>query len=377
MYYLDNAATTKVLYEISSVVNNYNEHDFFNPSSVYLPAVRVKKDIDAIRDLILDKLSASDHKVLFLSSATEANNIIFESVNLRPGDKILISSVEHPAVYNKALSLKEKGILVETIGCKNSGELDIDDLKSKLDKSVKLVSVMAVCNETGVIHDLKSISRVIKSFNKNILFAVDGVQAFGKIDLCIDDLDIDFFVLSGHKIHAPKGIGALVYRKNLHISPMLIGGGQENGLRSGTENVSGIMALGKATEIAFKNRKNNIEKVLFYKTKLIDALKLNIPGVVVNGDGVNVSPYILSVSIDNIRGEVLLHMLEKYEIYISTGSACSSKHFDNRILNAMGRSMNQVMGSIRISFNAYDELDIDFVCEKLINEIRDLQGKMN
>ena len=377
MYYLDNAATTKVLPEILSVMNQYLGEYYYNPSSVYMPSVNVKKDVEKVRDYILDVVGASNHKVIFTSSATEANNTIFNSVNLRSGDKVLISSVEHPSVYNKAITLREKGVIVEQIKCDKNGVLDLDDLKVKLDKTVKLVSVMAVCNETGVIHNLKEISKTIKSYNRNILFAVDGVQAYGKIELYLDLYNIDFFVLSAHKIHGPKGVGALIYRKDLKIVPLLIGGGQENGLRSGTENVAGIMGLYQASIIAFNNMKANYKFVCEIKDELVSILEKNVNGIIVNGGNCfDVSPYILSVSIPGIRGEVLLHMLEKDEVYISTGSACSSKYFDNRVLSAMGRSIDEIRGSVRISFNAYDVIKVEELAEIILNKINELKGKM-
>ena len=213
MYYLDNAATTKVNGNVVNIINKYNQEHYFNPSSVYLPAVNVKKDIENVRKCILEFLDASEHSVIFTSSATEANNTIFNSVKLRTGDKVLISSSEHPSVYNTAMNLKNKGVIVEIINVKEDGQIDFDDLKSKLDSKVKLVSFMYVCNETGVIHDIKKLVKIVRNFNSQILIACDGVQAYGKIDVCLDVLDVDFFVLSAHKIHGPKGVGALVYKR--------------------------------------------------------------------------------------------------------------------------------------------------------------------
>lgn len=377
MYYLDNAATTKVNDKVVEKILKYNSEHYFNPSSVYLPAVNVRKDIENVRKNILNLLSASEHSLLFTSSATEANNTIFNTINLRIGDKVLISSSEHPSVYNTAMALKNKGIIVEVIKVKTNGQIDFDDLKSKLDDKVKLVSIMFVCNETGVIHNINKVVKIVKSFNDKILIACDGVQAFGKLDICLDLLDVDFFVLSAHKIHGPKGIGALVYKKKIKINPFIIGGGQENGFRSGTENVSGIIGLGVASEIAYKNLENNYKYVFNIKKQILKYLNESNINYILNGDVDESTPYILSISVPGIRGEVLLHMLENFDIYVSTGSACSSKHFDNRILEAMGRNKEEVMGSIRLSFNAYDEYDIEYISKKIIETILDLKGKIN
>ena len=195
--------------------------------------------------------------------------------------------------------------------------------------------------------------------------------------MCLDALGVDFYVISAHKIHGPKGIGALVYKKGINIVPLLIGGGQENNLRSGTENVSGVMGLYVASQIAFNNLENNYKKVEALKNALIEKIKRVCDGVIINGENGNVSPYILSLSVAGIRGEVLLHMLEEFGIYISTGSACSSKHFDNRILESMGRNKSEVMGSVRISFNAYDDYDIDYISDKICKLIIELKRKIN
>jgi len=375
--YLDNAATTKCLPNVRDIVEKYSNDFFYNPSSVYMGAVQVRKDLENARKELLNLLGASNHKLLFLSGATEANNLIFNSLNLRAGDKILVSVGEHPSVYNRAIKERERGIVVDFINLNSDGTVDIDDLKSKLDEKVKLVSCMYVSNETGAVNDIKKICKIVKSYNSNICFACDGVQSFGKINVNLDMLGVDYFVLSAHKIHGPKGIGALVYNKQRKIVPLLYGGGQEENLRSGTENVAGIMGLHAAAKHAIDNLKNNFDRVSNlkqnFKIKIIDA---NI-GAIINADNETSSPYILSISIPNIRGEVLLHMLEGYGIYISTGSACSSKHSDNRILEAMGRNKTEVMGSIRISFNAIDKYDIDYIASKIIDTIKELKGKIN
>ena len=374
MIYLDNAATTKVLPEIVEYTSKFLADEYFNPSSVYEKAVNVRKEIETYRKSILSRLFASNHDLVFTSGATEANNLVFNSVSLRAGDKIIISAAEHPSVYNTANCYKNKGVQVEVVNLTPTGEVDVNHFKSLMDKDVKLVSIMMVSNETGVINDIKRLCAIAKGINPKVLFACDGVQAFGKIDVLLDDLDIDFFVLSAHKIHGPKGIGALVYRKDLKIVPMMIGGGQESGLRSGTENVFGIMGLYLAVNCAYRRLNINYDKVLEIKNKIIDKLINSNVDIIINGE--KTSPYILSISVPGIRGEVLLHMLEEDDILISTGSACSSRHFDNRVLEAMGRTKSEVMGSVRISFNAYDEIDSNFVADKLLEKIYLLKEKI-
>ena len=288
---------------------------------------------------------------------------------------MLISAGEHPSVFNSAMKLKNKGVVVEVIELTKEGQVDICDLESKIDEKVKLVCIMMVSNETGAINDIQNIVKIVKSKNKNALFLCDGVQGFGKLKICLDVLNVDFFVVSGHKIHAPKGIGVLITKKDININPLIVGGGQENGQRSGTENVSGIMALEKAAQIVTKNIDEKYEKVQRIKNTIIDGLKDSDANLVINGD--NTSPYILSVSIPGIRGEVLLHMLEEDGVLVATGSACSSKNSDNRVLAAMGRTKAEILGNIRLSFNAEDEYDLEFIIKAISKRIKELKGRMN
>lgn len=375
MYYLDNAATTRVSDEVFDVVKKYQCEQYYNPSSLYLNSVNVRKDIEKARQDILEILGASKYKLFFTSCATESTNTVFNSLYFKAGDKVIVSAGEHPSVYNSAMKLKNKGVIVEVVKLTKDGQVDVYDLENKVDDKVKLVCVMLVSNETGAINDIYSIARIVKAKNKNALILCDGVQGFGKIKICLDNLNVDYFVLSGHKIHAPKGIGALVVKKDAGINPLLVGGGQENGLRSGTENVSGIMGLHKAAQIANKNLDDNYKKVLNIKKEVINQLlKANL-GIVINGE--KASPYVLSISIPSIRGEVLLHMLEEDDVLVATGSACSSKNSDNRILSAMGKTKEEVLGNIRISFNAIDDYDVQYICRAIIKRITELKGRMN
>ncbi|MBQ9790662.1 MAG: cysteine desulfurase [Clostridia bacterium] len=371
MIYLDNAATTQCLDGVVDVMNNYLKHDYFNASSVYAPAVKVRRDVENARNELLDMVFASNHKLLFVSCATEANNTIFESATLRSGDKIIVSAGEHPSVFECAKQFQNNGVEVCVVDLLPSGEIDEEDFARKMDRRVKLVSVMMVSNETGAVNNIKRICKIAKKVNPRVLVATDGVQAFGKIDVCVDDLGVDFFVMSAHKIHGPKGIGALVYRKDIHISPLLWGGGQENGLRSGTENVAGIMGFFEAAKLSMKNQKSNFEKVQKIRDEFIDEFQNSGVKFSVNGNG---SPFILSLSFDGIRGEVLLHALEEHEILVSTGSACSSKHSDNRILSAMGKSQAEVLGNVRISFNAHDAYDVKNIVKIFASTIEKLKG---
>ena len=362
MIYLDNAATTKCKPSVVDVMTKYLSEEFYNPSSVYERAVSVRKDIESARQYILNAVCASNHKLLFVSGATEANNLIFSSASLRAGDKVLVSMGEHPSVFECAKHYQNKGVNVEHIKLSSDGNVDFDDFVSKMDDKVKLVLIMMVSNETGAINDIKRLCAYAKKVNNRVLFATDGVQAFGKIEVCIDDLNVDYFVCSAHKIHGPKGVGALIYASKSKIVPMMLGGGQENTLRSGTENVAGILGFAEATKQSIQFIDANLLKVTAIRNQIIEELKTRGVSFVVNGDG---SPYILSLSFEGVKGEVILHILEGKGIMISTGSACSSKNSDNRILSAMGRSAKLVEGSIRLSFNAVDDYDAKFIADEI------------
>lgn len=361
-YYLDNAATTKVFDEEFEIMKNLNSDNFYNPSASYRPAIKTKKILDEAREKISKLLGASSGTLYFTSSATEANNTVFEGVHLRAGQVVLISAAEHPSVYESAYRLEKKGVVVKEIPLKKSGVVDEVELGKLLSEKVALVSVIHVSNETGVINDIKKLCKIVKDFNPKILFHSDGVQAFGKIEVNVGSLGVDLYTTSAHKIYAPRGIASLFVKKGTVIDPLLVGGGQEKGFRSSTENVAGAAAFAFAAEKVAHELKINYEVVSGYKNKLVKLLsESRIANNFKCNSDENASPYVLSISFAGIKGEVLMNALEGYNIFVSTGSACSSKKAGNRVLSAMGNSDLEVIGSIRISFSPYLEYDLEYI----------------
>lgn len=362
IYYLDNAATTKVFAEEFDLMKKNNEENFYNPSASYSKALSSKKILNESRKQIVSALRGSMGNLFFTSSATESNNTIFQGVHLRNGDEVLISKGEHPSVYNAAHKLEKYGIVVKDIALDKSGKVDSNDLKNLLNKNVKLVSIIHVSNETGAVNDIKSLVQIVKNFDSKILFHSDGVQAFGKIKVNLQELGVDAYTISAHKIYAPRGIAGLWIKKGVVVDSLLAGGGQEEGFRSSTENVAGAEAFAFAVKKVVDDLNDNFDKVKSLKDEFLK--KLNNTSISkylkVNSFDDN-SPYIISLSFDKIKGEVLMYSLEQDGVLISTGSACSSKKSGNRILEAMGIDETDVVGSVRISFSPYFDYDLDYI----------------
>lgn len=374
MIYLDNSATTQPRKEVVDFISKYSFENFFNPSSVYQPAVKVKLDLDSARKRLLTLLNADlGDKVVFTGSATEANNLVLNGL-ARKNKKILVSLGEHPSIYETAKNLANNGYNIDFIALNKDGTINLKDLESKLSQDVNLVSIIHVSNETGAINDIRQISKLIKSKNPTCLLHCDGVQAFGKVGVNVFQDNIDLYTVSSHKIHGPKGVACLYFNKNVNLKPHILGGGQENGLRSGTENPAGILGFVMAGEIMYENFDARIKHLKEIKQHFINELEKTDLKYQINGDLTNTVNNILSVSFFGIKGEVLLHCLEKYEIYVSTGSACSSKHVGNRVLTAMGLNNEEMQGNIRFSFSEFTTIsDIDTTIRALVTEIHKLK----
>ncbi len=367
IYYLDNAATTKVFDEEFDLIKENNKDYFYNPSASYKFAIQTKKKLENAKAEILNALKAGSGKLVFTSSATEANNMVFKGVHLRKGQVVLISKGEHPSVFESAKELEKTGIIVKLIPLTSEGIVDINELKNLLTSDVALVSIIHVSNETGAVNDIAELCKVVKNFNSKIIFHSDGVQAVGKIEVNLKKLGVDLYTMSAHKIYAPRGIAALYINNNVVIDALLVGGGQENGLRSSTENLDGAIALAYATKKVISNFNQNYEIAKNCKNTLIELLKNSkVSDFLKINSNNNFSPYILSLSFDGIKGEVLMNMLDGNNILISTGSACSSKKAGNRILEAMGLKNSEIVGSVRISFSPYEEYDLNYIADKII-----------
>lgn len=362
IYYLDNAATTKVFDEEYDLMKQNNDELFYNPSASYKPAIKAKNKLNEARDSLTKLLGGTNGKLYFTSSATESNNTIFQGVHIRPGQEVLISAGEHPCVYNSSKRLAQKGLIVKEIPLDEFGKVDYEKYLSLLNKNVAFISVIHVSNETGAINDIKKLCSAAKVVNPDVVFHSDGVQAFGKINVNLRDLGVDAYTISAHKIYAPRGIAGLWIKSKVNVYPLLVGGGQEDDFRSSTENVSGAIAFAYAANKVVNELDKNLKFVQNLKNELIFKLKNSkIANFIKINSAENASPYILSVSFPGIKGEVLLGALEADGVFVSTGSACSSKKAGNRILEACGHSLEEIVGSVRISFSAYEEVDLDYV----------------
>lgn len=363
MIYLDNSATTPMDIEASKVYEEYACRNFFNPSAIYDKALSVNKDIENAKETLAKALGVSfNDNIIFTGSATEANNMAIKGSYRKNFGKMLFSIGEHPSVYNVALELKKQGVNVDFVNLQKNGEVDYTDLEHKLDDTVSFISVMLCSNETGAINDLKRISDLRNKYCPKAIFHSDGVQAFGKIKINLDYFGVDLFTISAHKTFGPKGVGALYVRDKNILNPIIFGGGQEYNLRSGTENVAGIMAFKKAIENIGNIKENYAHTQECFNSFL---KQIDLSTVKVNSSE---SPYVLSLSFQGVNGETLVHMMEQQGIYISRGSACSAKKAGNRILENIGLSPEYILGSVRVSFSKYTTVSDAIVAGKTLNE---------
>lgn len=374
--FFDNASTTKIDDEIILDFKKLNDDYFYNPGGMYVKGRDCRDLIDEYRKKILNSLNA-EGQLLFLGSATEANNLaIFGSVK-KNFKKILISIGEHPSVYNSALELIQRGYNVEFIKLNKFGIVDFEDFKAKMDKDVGFISIMNVSNETGAINPIQKLVDYAKNVNPNVIFHSDGVQAVGKIDVDIDALGVDLYTLSAHKIHGCKGVGALFVSSKVKLKPIIFGGGQEYGLRSGTENLLGIYSLYKAVENSVDNLDTNYNNVSQLKECFLNGLKESNLNYSVHSDN-DCSPYIISISFEGTRAETILNKLSDKGVFIGNGSACSSKKSGNRILESMGVSRGEIESNLRISFSKNNSLDeVKRLVVELILVVKDYLQKVS
>ncbi|WP_010247427.1 cysteine desulfurase family protein [Peptoniphilus rhinitidis] len=377
MIYLDNCATTKPDKEVVKVMMKALTDDFANPSSLHSFGLKVEKEIDIARKSAADLIGANADEIYFTSGGTESNNIAVHGAilkNKRMGKKIITSKIEHASIYDQFKHYRDLGYDVCYLDVDEFGRVDIDKFKRELNDDTILVSLIYVHNELGTINNVKEIFEIVKSKNKNILCHVDGVQAVGKIPVNVRDLGCDTLSFSSHKIYGPKGMGALYKKRDLNIESLVIGGGQEKGLRSGTENVPGILGFGKACELTNRDLEKRLVHAKEIKKYLLERLDKNLDDYKINTPE-NSTNFIISLSILDIRAEVLLHYLEGDDIYISTASACTSNgtHKSNT-LEKIGLSDKYSEGTIRICTSKdTTREDIDIFVEKLVkyvNEIR-------
>ena len=373
MIYLDNAATTALDEKCLDIIREYNVERFYNPSALYRKAMESANAIKQARNSIAKSLGVKGEEIIFTASGSEADNIaLLCSVRAKSG-KVIIGSSEHSAVYNTALELKVRGYDVVFAPCDKYGRTDVGQLEKLIDNTVVLVSVMHVCNETGALNDLSAISKIIKAKAPSAIFHSDGVQAYGKISVNLKSLGVDLYSISGHKIHAPKGIGALYCRSGLYLRTFVFGGGQENNVRSATENLPSIVAFGYLAEKILPSLNDNYKKTTELRDYLYQKLTDNFENVKINTDLLHSSPYVFSFALNSARGEVLVHCLEDRGIIVGTGSACNSQKSTKRIPAALGIEGDYAQGMLRVSFNENNTKDdIDAFIDALAQSLEEL-----
>jgi cysteine desulfurase len=374
LIYLDNAASTQIHENVLESMLPYLKEQYGNPSSIHRYGRLAHKAIEKARKQIAQLINAESSEILFTSGGTESNNTALYGISeKRPNSQIITSSIEHDAILEPSKRLAKNGYDVVYIPVDDKGTVNLEVLENSLSDNTCLVSIMFANNEVGTIEPISKITKLCNE--KNIPFHTDAIQAVGKIPIDVKKLGIDLLSISSHKINGPKGIGALYVRKGIDIDPIILGGGQENGLRSGTENVANIVGFGKACEIANLNLSENI----FHMKKLRDILVLKIlkeiPGVSLNGHPENRLPNNAHFTFLGVAGEDLIIKLDEYGIAASTGSACSvHTQKASHVLKAMGYSYEQITGSLRLTLGLYNtESQIDEtvnILKKVTAELR-------
>jgi len=375
--YVDNNATTKVAPEVLEVMLPYFSEYYGNPSSMHFFGGQVQKKVDEARAKVADFLGGEPSEIVFTSCGTESDNAaILGTLDSYPEKRHLISTrVEHPAVGNVSTYLSRKGYRVTELSVDREGRLDLDELRESLTDETALVTIMYANNETGVVFPIEEIGEIVKA--RGVPFHTDAVQAAGKIPLHMKKSKIDMLSISGHKLHAPKGIGVLYIRKGTKFSPFMIGGHQEKGRRGGTENVPYIIGLGKACELAKKHLDEENTKVKALRDYLEAKILEKIPNTLVNGDRVHRLPNTVNVSFEYVEGESILLLLSDLGICASSGSACTSGSLEpSHVLRAMGVPFTAAHGSIRFSLSTYNtKEEMDYIVEHLppiIQKLRDI-----
>ena len=373
MIYFDNAATTRAADEVAERVRYMLLENFGNPSAQSMMGVRAENELNDARKVMAKSINALPEEIYFTSGGTEDDNwAIFGTAEgyKRSGKHIITTSIEHPAVAEPMERLRQKGWEVTVLDVDKNGYIDLDALRDSIRDDTVLVSTILVNNEVGTIQDASAVGKLIKEKNPKTLFHVDAVQAFGKYPIDVRKMGIDMLSMSGHKIHGPKGVGFFYMKKGLKVRPIIYGGGQERGQRSATENTPGIAGLAKAVELAMENMDASHEKVMEVKRTLAEGILRDIPKTHINGPSIEeASPYVLNVSFNGLRSEVLLHALEEKEVYVSAGSACSSKKKGgSHVLRSLGLSEERIEGAIRFSFCRYNTVDEAAACLEILKE---------
>ena len=371
--YLDNAATTKTAPEVVKAMLPYFSEHYGNPSSIYSLGTESKKAVSGVRESIAKSLGAATNEIYFTAGGSEADNWAIKATAeayAQKGKHIITSAIEHHAVLHTCEYLEKRGFEVTYVGVDENGILKLDELEKAIRPDTILVSIMYVNNEMGAVEPISHLSKVIRETRPEIYFHVDAIQAYGKYVIRPKKEGIDLMSVSGHKIHGPKGIGFLYVDERVKIRPILFGGGQQKGMRSGTENVPGCAGLGAAVKEMYRNHEAKIDSLYRLKERLVAGLQ-EMDGVTVHGlTGRDSAPQIVSAGFEGVRAEVLLHALEERGIYVSSGSACSSNHPGiSGTLKGIGVRPSLLDSTLRFSFGMFNTEDEVDACLKALNEL--------
>ena len=373
--YLDNSATTRVLPEVADTVYKCMTQDYGNPSSLHTLGFEAEKIVKSARETIASTLKVNEKEILFTSGGTESNNLSLIGSAIagkRRGKHIITTCIEHASVYNPLLALEKEGYEITFLNVDSRGHIDLSELEAALRDDTVLVSIMHVNNEIGSTEPVAEAGDIIKKKNKDIIFHVDAIQSYGKLVIRPAKQNIDLLSVSGHKIYGPKGIGFLYIKNGTKLSPIIFGGGQQNDMRSGTENVPGIAGLAMAASVCYDHLDEKMDELYQKRAYLCKKLQ-ELEGVTINGAGADpdadrscFAPHIVSASFADVRAEVLLHALEEKGVYVSSGSACSSNHpAISGTLKAIGVKEKLLDSTVRFSLcshTSYEELDYAAAC---------------
>ena len=357
MIYFDNSSTTCCDKDIADLIAKTMTENFGNPSSLHNLGVNAQMAFEKAERQVLKALNAKDGRVIFTSGGTESNNLaVFGSANAlkKRGNRVITSSIEHSSVLTPFKQLEKEGFDVVFLDCDSDGRIPLEKLKEALTPDTILVSCMLVNNEVGTIQDIKRMAKLTHEIAPNAYFHTDAVQAFGKIPVDVRNLGVDLLSMSGHKINCSKGIGALYIKDKVRICPIIYGGGQQDKIKPGTENVPLAVGFGEAAANACKSREKSAENALLINKSLREELA-EIPAVHIISPESDVSPFIICFSPENYKAETLLHFLEEKEIYLSSGSACS-KGKESHVLKSMGVDPFLIKSSLRISLGKYNDI---------------------
>ena len=361
MIYFDNSATTKPYDEVIEAVSRGMKEYFGNPSSLHKIGMNCEKRLNEAREYFASTIKCNKEEIYFTSGGSEGNNLILKGL-LKPGHHFITTAFEHHSIISTCKQLEEKGVKVTYLDVDSEGRISLEDLEEAITKDTVLVSIMQVNNEIGVIQDIEAIGKLIKERSSRAKFHVDAVQGYGKLPIDVNKSNVDFLTVASHKIHGPKGVGFIYIKKGIILNSLISGGSQEKGIRAGTENLPGIIGFEKAAQMTFEEMESRYDKVLELKKYFVERLN-EIKDIRVNGEIDGFSPYILNVSFLGVRAEVLLHLLEEQNIYVATGSACTSKSsaaHGSYVIKSLGLSNKEVESAIRFSFsyeNTKEEVD--------------------